>query len=370
MHERDTRKNPANDAQLNVGITLEAGGKMDGRRAGAAPANRNNGKDGRRMNRRFFLRILAVGLLIAALPTPCLAGNASPAIPILMFHKVDDRPEDPESISPRQLEALFTRMWNLGFYPVNMSDILKNRVDSVVPGGLKPVGITVDDAHPSVLFSRLSTPASGELRNSRSFVEVLRDSLEPFGRAPRATIFIGRVGDDRISTIPGEYFGGYLPLPDALALLDETPGVEAGYHTIAHKSMTAMGAAETRATLEAQREEFATEGVLERVVPILAYPYGHPPLPEGLEELRAMGFWGAALAFPGVREGRHDTSPVCEYDGTLLTDPFLVPRVNIGAYAYPYRPADRNEPFVSLDPWADFQKDVLNAMPSMYVAPK
>ena len=322
------------------------------------------------MHFRTCLCILAVGLLVSLSSAPCLAGEANPAIPILMFHKVDDHPQDPESISPQQLEALFTSIWSMGFYPVNMSDILKSRVDSVVPGGFKPVGITVDDAHPSVLFSRFSTPASGqasgELRNSRSFVEVLRDSLKPFGRDPRATVFISRVWDDRISTTPGDYFGGHLSLAGALAMLDATPGLEVGYHTVAHKIMTKMGAEETRAALEAQREDFAKQGVLEKVVPVLAYPYGAPPLPEGLEALRSMGFWGAVLAFPGIHELKHDTLPSCEYNATLLTDPFLLPRVNIGAYAYPYRPADKNAPFVSIDPGADFQKDVLDALPRIY----
>lgn len=317
-----------------------------------------------------FLRILAVGLLAVVLPAPGFAGDAAPAIPVLMFHKMDDSPADPESISPRQLEALFTAMWNMGFRPVNVSDILRNRVDGVVAGGFKPVGITVDDAHPSVLFSRSSTPASGELRNSRSFVEVLRDSLAPFGHAPRATIFAGRVWDDRISKVPGEYFGGHLPLADALALLDEMPGVETGYHTIAHESMSGMDAAETRAALEAQRDDFALEGVLEKVVPVLAYPYGHPPLPEGREELRSMGFLGAVLAFPGIGEGRSDSLPVCEYDGMLATDPFMIPRVSIGAYAYPYRPAEKNASFVPIDPETDFRKDVLDALPRIYVVPE
>lgn len=321
------------------------------------------------MNLPAFFRIMAAGVLAAVLSLSCHAGDVNPAIPILMFHKVDDQPEDPESISPVQLEALFTRMWSMGFCPVNISDILENRVDGIVPAGLKPVGITMDDAHPSVLFSRSSTPKSGGLKNSRPLVEILHDSLKPFGHAARATIFIGRVWNDRISTVPGEYFGGYLPLAEALALLDETPGIEVGYHTVTHKSMGAMGAAETRSALEAQREDFARQGVLENVVPILAYPYGHRPLPEGLEESRSQGFLGAVLAFPGIGEGMYDTLPACEYDGTLLTNPFLIPRVSIGAKAYPYRPADRNTPFVSLDPYDDFKKDVLDALPLLYTVP-
>ena len=254
--------------------------------------------------------------------------------------------------------------------PIEDGKLYRGFIDDVHPVFnlvVKPVGITIDDSHPSVLFSKAT---SHTLRNSRSFVDVLRDSVKPFGYEPRATIFISRVWDDRISKEPGDYFGGYLPLADALALLDETPGLEVGYHTVAHKNMKEMGAAEVRAAIKAQQEDFATQGVLDKVVPILAYPYGLPPLPEGIKELRSMGFSGAVLAFPGVNEGRYDNLPVVYYDGKLLTDYFLMPRVNIGAYAYPYRPTNKNAPFVPIDPWADFQKDVLDAMQRIYIVPK
>lgn len=323
------------------------------------------------MNMGVLSLILAVGLIAAAAVIYRFTRTTVPAIPIIMFHKVDDSPKDPESIGTRQLEALFTHMWNLGFCPVNMSDILRNRVDDVVPKGRKPVGITSDDSHPSMLFSRHSMPSTATLQNERSFVEVLSDSLKPFGLTPRASLFLGRVGDDRVSTEPDEYFGGCLPLPEALAILDGTPGVEAGYHTVVHKSMTNMNAAETRATLEEQRKDFETLGVLEKVVPVVAYPYGHRPSPEGLEELRDMGFLGAVVTNPGLY-GRwwRKSVPLCKYNGTLLSDRFTLPRISVGAYAYPRRATDADAAYVAVDPIAVFQNDVLGNIPNMYSVPE
>ena len=320
------------------------------------------------MDRRTFLRIMGAAGLALVLPSfPALAesrGEVS-AIPILMFHKVDDNPRDPESISSEQLAALLAELWRIGFHPVNMSDILDNQVDRVVPKGLKPVGITADDAHRSVVFSRLSR-TDGELPNARSLLEILQDSLKPFGREPRATIFVSRVEDDRITNQQGGYFGNYMPLSVVLQTLEAMPGLEIGYHTVSHTRMLNMDASQVRELIEEQIADFKTLGIVDQVVPVLAYPYGVRPASEGIAELRRMGFKGAVLAFPGVREARYDTLPTCNYNGTLLTDPFLIPRVSIGSHIYAPNNSAQKGSYVAIDPLDDFRKDVLEALPNIY----
>ncbi len=320
------------------------------------------------MQRRDFLRIFGAGMAMACLPVPGLAKTGAPAIPVLMFHKVDDNPQDPESLSSTQLAALLDYLWANGFCPVNISDILDNRVDKVVPKGLKPVAITADDAHRSVMFSRADS-AHAQQRNARSLVQILRASLQGPGYAPRATFFAGRVEDDRISKQPAGYFGGNKPLDAIMDSLNALPGLEIGYHTVRHIGMRNLGADETRRIIQEQQADFAKLGVLERVAPILAYPYGLTPTRAGLDELRRLGFKGAVLAFPGLREATFDALPACEYNGRLLTDPFLIPRVCIGAHTYPWKQqASKKAAYLPINPLEDFRKDALEAAPDIYIS--
>ena len=310
---------------------------------------------------------LGCSLALAAAPQQERMVQHLPALPILMFHKVDDKPRYPEDIATTQLVALLDLMWKEGFCPVNMSDILENRVDDIVPKGLKPIGITADDAHYSVVFSQ-TTAKHGEPRNARSLVEVLAQSLAPFGHAPRATFFLSGVGDDRYSSKAGGYFGNSLPLSDVLDALAVMPGVETGYHTLHHTKMGGLSGAQVRALAQEQMRDFEKLGVLHRVQRILAYPYGVRASEEGRNELRDLGFKGAVLAYPGVREARYDDLPSCVYDGQLMTDAFLIPRVCIGAYTYAHKVAATGGAHVPIDPLDDFRKDVLKALPQIYVS--
>lgn len=329
------------------------------------------------MQRRTFLRALGAALAVGLMPLPA-AGRATspktggelPAIPVLMFHKVDDTPRYPEDISSTQLAALLERLWGMGFHPVNISDILDGTVDRVVPKGLKPVGITADDAHRSVIFSR-ATARHAEQRNARSLVEIFCDSLKSSGHMPRGTFFLSRVGDDRYSTKPEGYFGDVMPLPEVLKTLASRPGLEVAYHTRDHLTMRGMGQQEVARLLKNQMDDFAALGVADRVVPILAYPYGVPPSPQGIRQLRAMGFKGAVLAYPGTGEGRYTALPPCTYSRGLKTDPFLIPRVCIGAYTYAARGTAGStpvSPYLPVDPYDDFRKDILHALPRLYVS--
>ncbi len=318
------------------------------------------------MHRRMFLRGLGAGLALALVPVPGLSRSGA-AIPVLMFHKVVDTPAFPEDIGSGQLAALFDALWKQGFCPVNMTDILDGKVDGMVPRGMKPVGITADDAHRSIVFSQ-ATAQHEQQRNARSFVDIFAESLSGSGRMPRATFFIAAVGDDRYTKKVEGYFGNYEPLPRVMDRLGRWPGLEIGYHTRSHRRMTGMGAEQVRSLMQEQMDDFAAQGILERVVPVLAYPYGELPKPEGVEELRRMGFKGAVLAFPGVREGRYESIPACGYGGGLLCDPFHIPRVCIGSFAYASQKTAQGRAYTPIDPLADFQKDVLESLPGLYVS--
>lgn len=334
------------------------------------------------MKRRHFLRGLGVSLALTACPASLAWGTQPPApatpvqekmvpnlpaLPILMLHKVDDRPKYPEDLSTTQLAAVLSYAWSRGFRPVNISDIVQGRVDAIVPKGLKPLGITADDAHRSVVFSR-TTAAHSEQRNAQSMVEILGNSVRPYEAEARATFFLSSVGDDRYSGKAGGYFGDSLPLPDVLDALAVMPGVEVGYHTRSHTRMGGMGPTQVKALLQGQMRDFERLGVLDRVQRLLAYPYGVRPTEQGMHALRELGFTGAVLAYPGVREARYNEVPLCVYDGRLMTDSFLIPRVCIGAYTYAHNASAKAGAHVPIDPLEDFRKDVERAVPLCYVS--
>ena len=303
------------------------------------------------ISRRRFLAGLTAAFAAAGLGIS--GADAAPgegAVPILMFHKVSDHPRSPEEISPEQLARLFDFLWKQGFAPLNISDLLLGRVDAVLPKGRKALGITADDAHPSVIHSRKEHPQAA---TDRSFTEIFADSAGRAGLAPRGTFFLSGQS----------YFGGKPGLarvPDQLAPL---PGLECGYHTRGHPRMKGWNSQQTRRTLEDQMKDFTAQGVFKRIPRILAYPYGLPPSEDGLRALEDLGFLGAVLAFPGVNEAGYADLPVCRYSRRGLRSPrFHLPRVNIGAYIY--APGGGTAP---IDPLDDFRKDV-GKIPDIYQA--
>ena len=310
-------------------------------------------------SRRCFLAGLAATLAACSLDSflntsqgisGTYAAQNEGAIPILMFHKVCDHPRSPEEISAAQLARLFDFIWEQNFAPLTMRDILLGQVDAVLPKGRKALGITADDAHPSIIYARREHQQAA---TTHSFVEIFADSAGRAGLAPRATFFLS-----------GEsYFGGKRGLARVLDQLAPFSGLECGYHTRRHHKMTGWDYRQTRQVLEEQMEDFRGRGVFERIPRILAWPYGLLPADASLRALEDLDFLGAVLAFPGVNEARHAGLPVCRYSQTgLLTPRFHIPRVNIGAYIY--APKGGTAP---IDPLDDFRKDAGN-IPKIYRA--
>jgi len=300
--------------------------------------------------RRFLGGLAATWAALSLAPPFAYASRKEGSIPVLMFHKVCDHPRSPEELSPEQLELLFDLVWNQGFAPLNIGDMLLSRVDTVLPKGRKALGITVDDAHPSVIYGRKEHQQAA---TKRSFVEVFEDCAKRAGLAPRATLFLSGQS----------YFGGKHELAGVLDQLSPLPGLECGYHTRTHPKMTGWGYQQTRLLLKEQMEDFTKKGVFERIPRILAYPYGLPPAEEGLRALKELNFIGAVLAFPGVHEAKYVSLPVARYGSTGLLSPrFHIPRVNIGAYIY--APHGGTAP---IDPREDFQKDA-GTLPDIYQA--
>ncbi len=287
-----------------------------------------------------------------------------PAIPILAFHRVHDAPRFPEDISGTQLASLFSYIWSQGFRPVSMSDILLNRVDSVVPAGFKPIGITSDGAHASMIFSTTTAPKGsdkGPLQNAQSFVEIFATSLQNIA-IPRATFFLSMPKGKKNNS----YFGSIMPLKDIADVLQVMPHIEFGYQTKWYTSLSSLDAKQIRVVLEAQMEDFKKAQLFDKIPRILSYPFGGKPNEHGMVALRDLQFLGGALTYPGVGEAHHENVPQCLYDGRLLTNAFLLPRVAIGSHVY--APGTKPTKNPAIDPIDDFTKDVVRAVPSPYVS--
>ncbi len=289
-----------------------------------------------------------------------------PAIPVLMFYRIEDEPRFPEDISVAQLTALFSYMWGQGFRPVNISDIILGRVDDIVPKGFKPVGISTDAAHASIIFSNLTAPDGADghpLNNAQSFVEVLGSSLHGI-TTPRATFFLS-IGS-RKATKESSYFGSIMPLKDIADVLSPMSGIEFAYQSRWHTRLSDLNEAQMTKVIENQMEHFNQLHMLDKVQKIMAYPFGGKPSDEGMLALRNAQFLGGVLTYPGVDEAHYKQVPICVYDGKLMTDPFLIPRVSIGSHVY----AKGNKPLKNppIDPIEDFKKDVEKGIMRQYIS--
>lgn len=305
------------------------------------------------LSRRSFIKCVAGCAALSVFPDFSVSWAAQNAlgVPIAMFHKVDESPQYPEDISSKGLADLFDYAWSQKFHPVNMSDILLGRVDSVVPEGRKPLGITADDSHRSVVYTR-QDKKDPDQRNDRSFYEILCATCKRHELEPRATFFISEESNNRYKGAKG-YFGDTAALPEVVKVFSATPAVELGFHTRWHKSMKNMGYAETSAVLLDQLHQFEVLGLIDYFVKIIAYPFGQPPKKSGIRALKDLGFYGGVLAFGGKGEAGEGKTQFCPYDGKPLIDPFFIPRVNIGAKLYDCGMQLR--PFNPLD---DFDKDI------------
>ncbi len=289
-----------------------------------------------------------------------------PAIPIILFHRIEDTPRFPEDMGTEPLAALFRYIWRAGYSPVNMTDIITGQIDTVVAKGRMPLGVTADGAHASLIFSQNTAPQGGDkgmLNNARSFVEIIASSM-PQNVLPRATFFlsVGPKPPNKEST----YFGSIMPLKDIADALTVMPGIEFGYQTRWYTPVHSINEKQMTTLIEDQMEDLQKLDMFDRVSRIMAYPFGGRPNEEGMLALRNAKFLGGVLTYPGVGEAHYTQIPQCIYDGKLMTDPFLIPRVAIGSHVYAKGTKPVKNP--PIDPIDDFHKDVEEAIPSIYIS--
>jgi peptidoglycan/xylan/chitin deacetylase (PgdA/CDA1 family) len=217
-------------------------------------------------------------------------------VPVLMYHRIADRPKSVYERTPADFTAELERLAAENYVPVTTADLVARRLD--LPAGAHPVVLTFDDGDPSVFtLTPQGQPAPG------TAVRILLDvaAAHPAFR-PVASVYVNESpfgGDER-----------------ALRWLAEHH-FEIGNHTRRHTNLrSATESAATAAIVEG-------DGLIRQAVPgyqpaTLALPYGAQP------RHRELALRGAGYSYGGVLlVGAGPAPSPCSQD----FDPVAIPRI-------------------------------------------
>ncbi len=234
-------------------------------------------------NRRNWAALVTLGLFAAVIgaasgapATPKGAGrtpNELGLIPILMYHSVGGDAEfagGPRydkhglNIAPETLKRQLQQMYDAGWVPVNMRDMLMARLN--VPRGKTPVVLTFDDARPSQ-FRYL---ANGTI-DPNCTVGILEAFHKTHRDWPtRATFYV--LPESSYNGVPFDQDG--LETKKLRFLVQH--GYELGNHTTSHRSLAPMNAATIRWEMAFCARYFRHQ-VPGLTMQTMALPYGIAP---------------------------------------------------------------------------------------------
>lgn len=215
-------------------------------------------------------------------------------IPILMYHRICDIPDDRNSVPPDVFKQQMEQLWRGGYKTVSVMQL----VDTINKGfdlPDRPIVITFDDAYEDNITSAMPIMASYDFRGTvfpiANWVGMPND-WEDYPNKPRA------------NTMDWDQLGDWV---------DE--GMELGSHTCTHGDLTRMSLSELEDELYGSREIFLQR--LGFAPETLCYPYGrHNRLVR--RTVAEAGYRGALAIFDGVK-----------LNGM---NPYALPRVQITAH--------------------------------------
>lgn len=179
-------------------------------------------------------------------------------IPVLMYHRLIDRPQSVYDRTPDDFRAELERLAREGYVPITTAEMVGGRID--IPAGAHPVVLTFDDGDPSTItLDRDGEPAAG------TAVRILLDvaAAHP-GFRPVASMYVN-----------GGAFGGGAAGERALRWLYEH-GFEIGNHTFGHTNLRTASAAAARRDI-ARGDAYIRDAVPGAVPATLALPFGARP---------------------------------------------------------------------------------------------
>ncbi|MFP3967620.1 polysaccharide deacetylase family protein [Actinomadura fulvescens] len=233
--------------------------------------------------------------------------NEAGDVPVLMYHRVVEKPSVPDDRTVEQFRAELERLATEGYVPVTAAEYVTGRIN--IPAGRHPVVLTLDDSSPS----QLTLTANGE-PDPKSAAGILREvaSRHP-GFRPVATYYVIR---DLFQLHGGS------EQRQALAWLANN-GFEVGNHTKDHLDLSGKSQDEVTKQIAAGHSLITGLGAPAPIT--LALPYGNTP---SKQQWAAKGSTGAtSYSYSGVFRAGYTPAPS---PFAARFDPLAIPRVRAG----------------------------------------
>jgi peptidoglycan/xylan/chitin deacetylase (PgdA/CDA1 family) len=200
--------------------------------------------------------------VVTTTAVPSVAANELGDVPVLMYHRIVEKPASVYDRTPADLRAELERLARERYVPVTAADYTAGKID--IPAGTHPVVLTFDDADPTQFkLTPQGDPAAG------TAVAIMHDVAARYpGFRPVATFYVN--GD------PFGDPGGTKTLP----WLREH-GMDVGNHTLTHANLRKAGA------LGAQRDISRGDQAIRHAIPgtepaTIALPFGIHPTDQAL----------------------------------------------------------------------------------------
>lgn len=240
-------------------------------------------------------------------------------IPVVMYHEIVPTPPKRDPGKMFRATAAFKkdleRMYAAGFRPVNLSDVVNDAID--IPAGMSPVVLTFDDGRESQF--RLTETASALKVDPGCALGVLQAfaKTHPDWRM-RGTFFVLPK-----SETTKDVFGQTGLGPQKLAyLLDQ--GMEIGNHSVHHKDMSRMNAAQIQAEIGGAQNALM-EAAPNAVIQTLALPMGKFPRDPALRKYLLAGTHaGKSYSYKAVMDASYRAVPS---PAARLFDPSRLERI-------------------------------------------
>jgi peptidoglycan/xylan/chitin deacetylase (PgdA/CDA1 family) len=180
-------------------------------------------------------------------------------IPVLMYHRIIDKPTTTDDRTPAQFRADLDRLIKDDYVPITAAELVTGKID--IPAGKHPVVLTFDDSSPSQLtLNQMGVPQKD------TAVEILRETAarNPSFR-PAATFFVTR-----------DMFGKTTREEQAQALLWlKENGFDIGNHTRDHHNLRGRSKQEVEEQIGSIGKQIEALSYIKPVS--IALPYGNQP---------------------------------------------------------------------------------------------
>jgi peptidoglycan/xylan/chitin deacetylase (PgdA/CDA1 family) len=180
-------------------------------------------------------------------------------IPVLMYHRIVDKPGNQDDRTPTQFRTELERLAAEDYVPITAAEYVTGRID--IPAGKHPVVLTFDDSSPS----QFELDGAG-VPKPNTAVAILQDVAQRHpGFRPVGTFYVTR-----------DMFGKATPEERAQVLLWLTgKGFDIGNHT--HDHLSLRGKPEKTVNAEVAKGHRLITSLINAVPVTIALPYGNQP---------------------------------------------------------------------------------------------